>query len=354
MISCHWVLNCRCIDPETADQCMLDGFADRTIFQTRAWLHFVAETQSAQPVLVQLSDGPQVAGYFTGLTVQRFGMKILGSSFPGWTTPYMGFNLVPGVTQLAALEAIEDFSFGALKCAHMEISDPGFTVEDGASLGFVCGAYESYVTDLRQSEEAIFQSMDSACRRCIRKSEKSGVVLEEAHDLEFADEFYAQLVEVFDRQSKAPTYDRERVRALIRHVDPTGRLLLVRARDPRGKCIATGIFPGFNKVAQFWGNASFQSGQILRPNEAIHWYAMRYWKQRGIEFYDWGGGGRYKEKYGCAPYSVPWLSKSRSPAIRLLRDGARQVFETKQRILGRVRAARRRPPELVSHTENSG
>ncbi|MGA2132415.1 MAG: GNAT family N-acetyltransferase [Bryobacteraceae bacterium] len=334
------MLKCRLIDPATVDQRMLDGFADRTIFQTREWLSFVAETQKARPLLVELRDGTEIAGYFTGLLVQRFGLKILGSSFPGWTTPYMGFNLAPGVTRSTALEAIEGLAFGTLKCAHMEISDPHFTVEDGARLGFVCGEYVSYATDLRQSEEAIFQSMESACRRCIRKAEKSGVVLEQAHDIEFADEFYTQLIEVFAKQNKTPTYDRERVRALIRHLDPTGRLLLVRARDPQGNCIATGIFPGFRKVAQFWGNASLRSGQILRPNEAIQWYAMRYWRERGVELYDWGGGGSYKEKYGCTPYSVPWFSKSRFQVIRLLRDGARQMFETRQRILGRMRATR--------------
>ena len=31
--------------------------------------------------------------------------------------------------------------------------------------------------------------MESACRRCIRKAEKSRVIIEEAQDLEFADEY---------------------------------------------------------------------------------------------------------------------------------------------------------------------
>ena len=43
-----------------------------------------------------------------------------------------------------------------------------------------------------------------------------------------------------------------------------------------------------------------QLGQV-RPNEAIHWYALRYWKARGMEWHDWGGGMKYKEKYGVAP-----------------------------------------------------
>jgi hypothetical protein len=176
--------------------------------------------------------------------------------------------------------------------------------------------------------------MDSACRRCVRKAEKSGVVIEEAHDEAFAGEYYEQLKEVFAKQELVPTYDLQRVRALVRHVAPTGRVLLLRARNQEGKCIATGIFPGFNKIAEFWGNASHSTYQILRPIEAIHWYVMRYWKGRGAEVYDWGGEGTYKEKYGCQVHRVPWFTKSRYEFISKLRGQAKEMFAMKQRMLG--------------------
>jgi hypothetical protein len=182
--------------------------------------------------------------------------------------------------------------------------------------------------------------MDSACRRCVRKADKSGVLIEQAHDPDFADEYYAQLKDVFAKQGLVPTYDVSRVRALVKHLASTDRVLLVRARDPQGKCIATGIFPGFNKIAEFWGNASYRSSQILRPNEAIQWFVMRYWKQRGVEAYDWGGEGTYKEKYGCVPHSVPWFTKSRYQIVSTLRNEARNIFARKQRFLGWLQGER--------------
>ncbi|HUI42628.1 MAG TPA: GNAT family N-acetyltransferase [Terriglobia bacterium] len=335
-------MKCHILEPAQIDWPLLDRFEDRTVFQTREWLRFVSATQRAASVIAELRDGGAVAGYFTGLTFTRFGLRILGSSFPGWTTPYMGFNLAPGVSRAAALGAVEDMAFGTLKCVHMEVSDPLFTVEDGKSLGFECDSYASYRTDLTRSEEDLFNAMDSACRRCIRKAEKSGVRIEEAHDLAFADEYFEQLKEVFAKQGLVPTYGIDRVRALITHVEPAGRVLLLRARDPQGRCIATGIFPGFNRIAEFWGNASFRSSQLLRPNEAIHWYAMRYWKSRGVEVYDWGGEGTYKEKYGCTPHRVPWFSKSRYKVVSRLRNEAKRMFEQKQRLLGWVQAKHRR------------
>ena len=335
-------MKCRILEFDAVDWNVLDRFADRTVFQTREWVQFIRQAQNATPVIAELREGREVAGYFTGLTFTRLGVKILGSSFPGWTTPYIGFNLQPGASRAAALSAVEEMAWSDLKCLHMEVSDPYFTSEDGKLLGFTGEFYTSYRTDLTKSEGDLFDGMDSACRRCIRKAEKNGVTIEDAHDLAFADAYYEQLVDVFAKQKLVPTYAVDRVRMLIKHLEPTGRILLLRARDSDGNCIATGIYPGFNKIAEFWGNASFRSSQNLRPNELMQWYAMRYWKRRGVEIYDWGGEGKYKEKYGCVPHRVPWFTKSRFELISKLRDEAKKMFARKQRFLGRLRSERKR------------
>ena len=82
----------------------------------------------------------------------------------------MGFNLVAGASRADALASIEKLAWDELKCLHMEVSDPYFKVEDGDALGFTVDSYTSYRTDLTKSEDEIFNSMDSACRRCVRKA----------------------------------------------------------------------------------------------------------------------------------------------------------------------------------------
>jgi GNAT acetyltransferase-like protein len=341
------------IDIKTADWALLDRFADRTVFQTRAWVEFVAESQGATPVLAEVRGEKEVVGYFTGLTFSKFGMKVLGSSFPGWTTPYIGFNLRPGASRAEALAALEKFAWDDLKCLHLEVSDPHFTFDDGEAAGFKAEYYGSYRTDLTKPEDELFNGMESACRRCVRKAEKSGVVIEEAHDLAFADEYYEQLKDVFAKQGLVPTYPVERVRSLVKHLEPTGNVLLIRARDPEGKCIATGIYPGFNQIAEFWGNASFRAYQNARPNEACHWYAMRYWKKRGAKIFDWGGEGTYKEKYGPVAHRVPWFTKSKYQIVGTLRNEARNMFARKQKFLGWLQASRSRQTEDASKVSES-
>jgi hypothetical protein len=113
----------------------LDSFGDRIVFQTRPWLEFVAQTQNAEPVIAALREDNETLGYFTGLLVKRLGFKILGSPFPGWSTPYMGFNLKPGVSRRTAMEALTDFAFDDLKCHHMELMDRRMVPEDCDHLG---------------------------------------------------------------------------------------------------------------------------------------------------------------------------------------------------------------------------
>ncbi|HEX7300622.1 MAG TPA: GNAT family N-acetyltransferase [Solirubrobacteraceae bacterium] len=323
----------------------MDAFGDRVVFQTREWLEFLARTQGAEPVVAAVMDGDERVGYFTGLVVRRFGLRILGSPFPGWTTESMGFNLDDGVSRREAAAALIPFAFRTLGCAHVELKDRRLERDDDLhGLGFTSEPTRTFEVDLSDDETAIFGRMSSACRRAVRRGEKVGVTVEQATGAAFADEYYAQLVEVFARQSLVPTYDVERVRALIDCLEPTGHLLLVRARSPEGVPVATAIFPAFNRTAYFWGGASVREHQILRPNEAIFWYAMRYWRERGITTLDLGGGGEYKRKYGPRELRLPFFRRSRFPGLAVLREVARRAVEQRHALLGRARRAHVRPP----------
>lgn len=326
------------VDLETCDWNELSHFPDRTIFQTPAWLEFIARSQNATPVLARLSDRGQTVGYFTGLIVKKFGMRILGSPMPGWTTLYLGFNLLPEFPRREALSSLARFAFETLGCVHIEIMDRFMTLEDSEGLGYNHHPFSTYEIDLTQSEETLLAQMHRSCRWSIRKAKKYGVSVEEVHALDFADEYYDQLRDVFAKQSLVPTYDVERVRELVRQLQPTGMLLLLRARDFDGRSIATGIYPAMNDTMYFWGGASWRQYQKLRPNETMQWYAMRYWKARGMKRCDMGGGGEYKEKYGVYETTIPWLQKSRFPLLLRMRNVAKRTFLLRQRTLGRLKA----------------
>jgi hypothetical protein len=329
----------------------LEGAPERNLFQSHGWLEFIAESKRATPVVAAVMEGSSRVGHFTGLIVNRYGVRALGSPLPGWTTPYMGFSLHPSVDRTQAAQALLDVAFNELSCIHVELRDRWFRPGELEHIGFTrradCGYDErTFEIDLTLPEETLFANMSSACRRCIRKSEKMGLAIEEVppDDPTFPEEYFAQLSEVFARQSLVPTYGVQRVRTLIRHLGPTGSLLLLRARDSDGQCIATGIFPGMADVALFWGGASWREHQGNRPNEALQWYAMRYWKSRGARRYDMGGFVEYKRKYGGEELTIPGYRFSRYPLVAAARSIAPIAMRARQMAQAHLR--RLRPVEL--------
>jgi CelD/BcsL family acetyltransferase involved in cellulose biosynthesis len=334
------ILSLERVDLDRVDWKDLDSYPDRNVHQTREWLEFLESTQHAEPVVAAIKQDGETVGFFTGAVVRRYGVRILGSPFRGWTTAYMGFNLRESVSRRAAVEALAPFAFGPLRCMHIELRDRLLGTDDLDGLAFACNPKTIFEVDLRRPEDEIFNSFTSACRRCIRKAEKVGVRIEEAEDFDFAHEYHAQLKDVFEKQSLVPMYGPDRVTALIRHLQPTGRLLLLRARDDQGECIATGIFPAMNKAMYFWGGASWRQYQILRPNEALLWHAMRYWKSRGIEAFDLGGGAEYKRKYAGNEVPVPYFMLSRFRALTAVRALAKRGVKLQQAARGRLKTIR--------------
>lgn len=312
------------------------SYRDNTVFQTRAWIAFVATTQYGIPVLAALKDGDRTVGYFAGLIVKKFGIRILGSPCPGWSTDYMGFVLEPGSSRKAALRGLFSFAFEQLGCAHVELMDRQLTEDDLVDGEVPYRLYHGFAVDLRQNEAALFSNFTSACRRCIRKADKEGVLVEVADVAGFAEDYFEQLKGIFAKQGLVPTYGLDRVKQLIAHLHPIGQVLLLRARDRHGRSIATGIFPFLNGTMYFWGGASRREFQILRPNQALHWFAMRYAKVNGVHTYDLGGGGEYKRQYGGQEIHVPWVRKSKYGWIEPARSVAQAAYKLRQRVLGQL------------------
>ncbi len=324
---------------DEVDWASLDRYADRTYSQRLPWLNYLKEIGAGVPLVALLEDGGREIGCFTGIMGKKFGMPTIGGPLPGWNTAYMGLNLAPDVPRAEALTALGNFAFRDQHCLYLELSDPASDVESAGAAGFSVAGSENYVSDLTRSEDELFGLMSSATRRCIRKAEREGVVIEEAAPEGFAADFYAHLREVFTRKGMVPTYSQRRVEALVDCVHSSGMLLLLRARAPSGQSIATGIFAGYGRHSIFWGNGSLTDMLHLRPNQLLHWYAMRYWKARGVSRYDWGGPAPYKKNYGpdtilCVKQfrsAVPVLDRVRKPALRYFKRirkwRSRQVAE---------------------------
>ena len=288
------------------------------VFQTSTWLNFLADVQNAEPVVAVVKSDGRFLGYFTGLISHILGLKILGSPPKGPLTNFMGFNLLPDAPKREILQALPRFAFKELGCHYLEVIDPNLIPGNWEGLSYKVENRHHYGIDLTKSEEELFANMDSTGRNCIRKSIKNGVVIEEASDIGFADDYYAQYEEVLAKHSLTPIYSLNSVRRLIEYLLPTGNLLLLRAISPEGLCIATGIFLALNKTAVVWGAASWRQYQSLRPNEPIAWYGMKNMRARGIQVLNYGGKSEhFKEKLGAKELPLYRLMKTKYTLIGL-------------------------------------
>ncbi|QXC61491.1 GNAT family N-acetyltransferase [Aquihabitans sp. G128] len=317
----------------------LDRRPDRTISQTRAWLDFLVESQAAEPVVARVFQGREQVGWFTGATTRRAGLRFLGAPLRGWTTAAMGFNLDDGVDRTAAYAALPSFAFGELGCIHLELADRALTDDAAVPPGFAIAHLGGYELDLASEgtpigDDALLAGMTAHGRRDVRRALRNGITVEAVPptDPTFVQEYYGQVSEAFAKRGLVPTYPVERVAALVRHLGPTGRLVLLRARTPDGDPAATGIFPGLpGGTAEYWMGASHRRHQHLLPNEALMWTALRTWRDRGAVRFNFGGGGTYKAKYGGAVHHLPWVRRSRLPALELGRQLALDLQRRRQR-----------------------
>jgi hypothetical protein len=317
----------------------LRRYPDAEVFHSSAWLSFLAASQGAEPVIAVVHDHGRPIGHFVGAIVRRFGIRILGSPLRGWATQSMGFLLEEGADRRAAAAALLPFAFGQLGCLHVELADRHLSAEEMKGAEYLMTTGRTFVVDLRRPEEEIFRSMHSKTRQYVRLAMRNGLRAEVATDVGFADEYHAQLREVFARQGLVPTYGVERVRQLIQCLQPTGQLLLLRIRAPTGDTLATGVAIGRNKIAVNWGAALPRANVKRHPMQLFWWEAMRYWRGRGALSYDMGGGGQYKDKYGSVDTPSLSFHRSRFGIMRVGRAAVRRSFEARQAIAGRMRRA---------------
>jgi len=299
------------IDIKDVDWERMSEIGGTNIFQTLPWLNFLSTNHKVEPVILSVKSNKQFCGYFFGLIVKKFGLRILGSPFRGWATYFMGFNLKPNVALNEVLQAFPPFVFNQLKCHYLEIMDPCWSGEAGVDLKYKVDHLPWLALDLVPSEDTIFARMKDTGRRGIRKAINSGVTIEEASELDFAEDYFAQYQEVMSNKSLRTPYGLERVQQLIKDIFPTGSLLLLRAKNPEEKCIATGIFLNLNKTAIYWGGASWKQYQSLHPNDLLMWQAIKTLKGRGAQKLHLGGEAeQFKLKFGSVDAQIFRLKKA--------------------------------------------
>lgn len=326
---------------ETLNHDEFSDFRSKTIFTTEDWIAFIKEDSKAKPIILRIEEDNRLIGYFSSLEVTKFGIRIIGSPFSGWSTCFMGFDVVEGINKLDLIKPVRDFLFKEKRAALIEIIDRDIDCSEAEAQGYCVSEDQTLEVNVARSDEELFKIFKTDARNYIRQFERRGATIEQAEpDDEFAEDYYNQLIDVFAKQGLVPTYSLEKVKCLLRHLAGKGKVLCLRVRDETGISIATSIFLGYNSKFFFWGGASYRSGQHYRPNEYMIWTAIKYWRDKGMQTFDMVGVRDYKRKFGSQEVSYAHISIPRFRLLLTMRDFAKwcyfKMIKVKGKLLKRV------------------
>lgn len=146
----------------------------------------------------------------------------------------------------------------------------------------------TFIHDLRLSEEGLLAGMNQGTRRKIRQAEKAGVVVREA-DLNGADlQTLYDLYEMTGQRQGFITRPFAYYKTAWQRFGQAGLAHALVAEVDHQPAAGVILFHFGNKVWYFYGMSSNQHREA-QPNYALQWAALRWAKAQGYTLYDWWG-----------------------------------------------------------------
>lgn len=308
-----------------------NSFPKKSVLTTPEWIEFIIDISGAVPYILKVYKTEVLLGYFTALKFKKFGIPIIGSPFPGWSTPYMGFDFYDVSEKAAVIPELIDYIFENEKCLFFQMTDRDITFEQADELkrnrGYIIDTAETLELRVDVDDKQMYKNMKTDCRNFINQFERRGATIEFATpDDAFAEEYYNQLLDVFAKQNLVPTHGVDLIKKMLRHLSEANNILCLRVRDPEGLSIATSIYPGFNKKFFFMMGASLRPYQQYRPNEYMIYTAMKYWRDRGCEEFDMVGIRPYKKKFGSWEERYPIIIAPKYKILYHLKNFASSLY----------------------------
>lgn len=325
------------VDISKLNQQEYNDFIDKSVYTTLEWLRFLNDEAKTTTIIIKINQGDRFIGYFTGASIKKFGVKIFGAPFPGWSTCHMAIDTNEDIDRCEIIKQIVPFIYRNTKCVYIEIIDRHITMEMAKKYGFKANPVGTLLLDVDKTDEELFKQMKTDCRNFIRQFERRGARIEiaEPND-EFAEEFYKQLEDVFAKQGLVPTHNIDTIKRVVNHLNGTGKILCLKVLSPDDRCIASSIYLGFGETFYYWAGASYRPDQHFRPNEYMIWTAIKYWRDHGCKLFDMMGIRDYKRKFGSYEYYCANLIFTEYPFLISMKDIAGRIYYKMGAVKGKI------------------
>jgi lipid II:glycine glycyltransferase (peptidoglycan interpeptide bridge formation enzyme) len=168
--------------------------------------------------------------------------------------------------------------------------------------------YYGHHLGLVDDEETLFVNVDSAVRRAIRKSRKSGLTVEISQDMEAVRTFYGLQCKTRKKHG-LPPQPFCFFQNIHQHILSRDRGFIVLARKEQ-TVVAGAVFFHIGKRAIYKFGASDNRFQHLRANNLVMWEAIRWYGMHGFDDLDFGRTSLDNE--GLRSFKLGWGTQERS------------------------------------------
>lgn len=317
----------RLIDYNNINLLEYNSYSRKSVFTSIDWMNYIIEDAKTRPAIIRITEKGDFVGYIPMMIMKKCGIKIAGSPFRGWSTCWMGIEVEEKNKKIQIIQELVPFLYKKLGVVYCEITDRDINEEELEKYKIRHYSFETLELKIDKTDEELWKDFKTDCRNFIRQFDRRGALLEIADpNDEFAEEYYAELIDVFAKQGMTPTYSCEKVKCLLRNMRESGNVLCLRVKTPEGKPAATSIFFCDKNKFYFWGGASYREHQHYRPNEAMIWEAIKYFRNKGIKVFDMVGNRPYKQKFGPKTETYYTMQFARFSILFPLRNIAEKIY----------------------------
>jgi CelD/BcsL family acetyltransferase involved in cellulose biosynthesis len=277
-------------------------FAAATVFHTHDWMTAVGRLFGVEKLPLGVFQSGRMVGAFPTFRARKGPLRVMAAPLGGWAT-YYGGPLVDASLQSAVLKAF-DALLNQGRIDYAEIRYPHLSaVEALREQGYYVEEKHTYVLSLDQPIDQLWKGMKSACRRAVRKAQRSGVEVIEPDHKSFLEDYYELAKDTYRKSNRLPPLSARQLGMVWDTLNETQRVKVLLARH-EGRVIAGAIFLLFQDKIYYWDGASCRDGLSLRPNNLIHWILIEWAVGHGYRTYDMLGANipsiaRFKQTFGC-------------------------------------------------------
>jgi lipid II:glycine glycyltransferase (peptidoglycan interpeptide bridge formation enzyme) len=206
------------------------------------------------------------------------------------------------------------------------------TYPDGA----VAAPYGTFIKDLNQSEEALFNEVHADFRKKIRSAMRAGVEIKSGP--QYLDLAYGMIVDTLKRSGGEVIKEYKEFRKSLLSLGQNVKIFIAEYHGAPQACLVT----AFSQYSAY----TFYGGTIAEPLKGamhlLHWEAIRQLKETGVERFNFQGvrinpetgskqegimtfkkrfGGKLVQGYTWKCSLQPWKWAAYSIAVRMLKGG---------------------------------